>query len=61
VGIFELLTVSGPLRSHIIKHPSFDLICSQAHTEGMKPLREDGIEKVRQGIITVQELARILV
>ncbi|HZW61842.1 MAG TPA: GspE/PulE family protein [Candidatus Babeliales bacterium] len=60
IGIFELLTMSSALRALIVKHPSIDAIYSQARADGMKTLLEDGIEKVRHGIITLQELARVI-
>lgn len=57
-GIFELLGVSGNLRSLIVQHPSFDAIYSQVRSDGMQSLLQDGAQKVAQGIITVQELLR---
>jgi len=33
----------------------------QARKEGMKTLREDGLEKVKQGITSVDEVIRVTV
>lgn len=60
VGIFELLEISPELRSLIIKNPQFDEIYSQALTDGMKTLVKDGAHKVKEGIISLAEYARII-
>lgn len=60
VGIFELLTLSSKLRSLIVQHPVFDALYAQALADGMQPMSVDGIAKVRDGIITVQELVRVI-
>ncbi|HEX4069479.1 MAG TPA: ATPase, T2SS/T4P/T4SS family, partial [Candidatus Babeliales bacterium] len=60
VGIFELLEISPELRSMIINNPQFDEICHQAVTDGMKTLVNDGAHKVKEGIISLAEYARII-
>ena len=60
VGIFELLEISPELRSLIIKNPQFDEIYSQALADGMKTLVSDGAHKVKEGIISLAEYARII-
>jgi len=60
VGIFELLEISPELRSLIIKNPQFDEIYSQALADGMKALVSDGAHKVKEGIISLAEYARII-
>ena len=61
VGIFELLEISSALRALIIINPSFDAISEQAIADGMKPLAIDGAHKVKEGIISLAEYARILI
>ena len=34
-------------------------IASVARSEGMKTLREDGLEKVRAGLTSIEEVARV--
>lgn len=58
IGVFELLVMTSGLRSLIVQHPSFDAIGAQAHKDGMQPLLNDGITKVKSGLITVSELFR---
>lgn len=61
IGIFELLVISSALRAKIIAHPNFDELYKQAHADGMITLLHDGIAKVKGGIITLEELARVIV
>lgn len=60
VGIFELLEISPELRSLIINNPQFDEMYSQALANGMKTLESDGAHKVKEGIISLAEYARII-
>ncbi len=60
VGIFELLEISPELRSLIIKNPCFDEIYKQALANGMRTLESDGAHKVKEGIISLAEYARII-
>ena len=60
IGIFELLRMTSNLRSCIVSHPIFDLICEQAKRDGMKRMHSDGILKIENGIISLNEFLRIL-
>jgi len=60
VGLFELLDMSPELRALIVEHPKFDDIRSQAILDGMKPMLSDGISKVKDGVISLYELIRIV-
>lgn len=60
IGIFEFLEVTEELKSLIIRHPETDSIRRFAmEKQGMRTLIDDGIDKVKQGITTVDELMRI--
>ncbi len=59
-GIFELLTMTSPMRSLIVKHPDFDAIQAQARKDGMKTLLQDALQKVKDGLITIDELVRVV-
>jgi len=59
-GLFELLVMSPDLRSLIVKNPKFDDIRSQAISDGMKPIVLDGVSKVKDGIISLDELVRVI-
>ena len=59
-GVFELLTVTSPLRSLIVNQPVFDAIYAQVRDDGMYTLLQDGVRKVQDGEIALCELARIV-
>jgi len=60
VGIFELLVMTSSLRSLIVHRPVFDAIYRQVRDDGMVTLLNDGIEKVKDGVISLQELGRVV-
>ncbi len=60
VGIFELLVVSNELRSLVVQQPIFEDIYAQALTDGMFTMISDAKDKVAEGIISMQELARLI-
>jgi type II secretory ATPase GspE/PulE/Tfp pilus assembly ATPase PilB-like protein len=59
VGIFELLIPDEQIRDLIIQRASSDKIKRQAQKNGMKTLRESGIEKLKQEITTPEEVLRV--
>jgi|SRR4030095_11278908 len=61
VGIFELLEISPSFRSLIITCPQFDEIYNQALADGMKTLASDGAQKVKEGVISLADYARVIV
>jgi len=60
-GVYELLPMTSSLRALIVQQPVFDDIHAQAKRDGMQTLLQDGMHKVQQGIITLQELMRAVV
>ena len=58
-GIFELLSTNEALRALIHNQASEAQIREAALRNGMKLMRDDGAELVRQGITTEQELLRV--
>ncbi len=57
-GIFEVLPLTDAIQSLIIARHSAIEIKQQGLREGMRTLRDDGWEKVLQGITTVEEVLR---
>ncbi len=57
-GVFEVLTLSEPIRRLLMDGASADEIREQAVREGMITMRRDGMIKVRQGITTPREVMR---
>jgi general secretion pathway protein E len=59
VGILELLPVTSEICKVIVQRADAGMIRNLAVQQGMRLLREDGWEKVRQGITTVAEVLRV--
>ena len=61
LGLYEVMVVSEAVRRLTVERKSADEISRVAEAEGMKSLREDGIDKVLQGMTSVEEIARVIV
>ena len=59
-GVFEVLTVAPGVQELIASDAGEELISKAAIDEGMQYMIEDGLEKVRQGITSMDELFRVL-
>jgi type IV pilus assembly protein PilB len=59
LGIYEVMPVTDGLRKLILEKGSADDMRAFARTEGMRTLREDGLEKIRQGVTSVAEVLRV--
>ena len=53
------MTVSEQIRALILERGSVDAISAVAVREGMTRLREDGLQKVRDGLTSVAEVERM--
>ncbi len=58
-AIFEFIQITPLMKDLILKHPSTQQIWEIARKQGSKTLFEDGVEKVKNGITTLEELLRI--
>ncbi len=58
-GIFELIPMSAAMRELTLTHPSSQTVWKLAVQEGAHSLFEDGIQKVKNGITTIQEVLRV--
>ncbi len=52
--------MTDSLRKLILDGAGHDAVRAQARAEGMRTLREDGLEKVREGVTSVPEVLRVL-
>jgi type IV pilus assembly protein PilB len=59
VGLYEVMTVSDEIREMTIDRTSADVIRHKAVEQGMRLLRDDGLEKVRLGVTSIQEISRV--
>ncbi|MCD6352754.1 MAG: type II secretion system ATPase GspE [Proteobacteria bacterium] len=58
-GIYELLSVNDDIKNLILKKSDARNIKRKAIENGMRTLRQDGWEKVKQGITSVSEVLRV--
>ncbi|MEI8270137.1 MAG: ATPase, T2SS/T4P/T4SS family, partial [bacterium] len=59
IGIFEFLTTSPEMQDLIVKVPSTKEVTELIRTQGFKSMFEDGVEKVKNGHTTLEELIRV--
>ncbi len=58
-GIHELLVVDDEVRSLVMKNSDAAAIRRAATARGMNTLREDGADKVMEGVTTIEEVLRV--
>lgn len=61
VALFEFIRVTNEMRDLILRHPSAQDIWRLAAEQGAKGMFDDGIDKVKKGITTLEELLRVAV
>ena len=59
LALIEVLPVTEAIRRLIIKRASASVIKNQAVSEGMKTLRQVGIDKALEGVTTLEEVWRV--
>jgi type IV pilus assembly protein PilB len=59
IGLYEVMWVSETIRSLAVAREPAERIAQAAVHEGMMRLREDGLEKVRRGLTSIAEVARV--
>jgi general secretion pathway protein E len=59
IGIFEIMVMSEELKTLVIQTYDSNRIKALAVQENMATLREDGIEKVLEGMTTLEEVLRV--
>jgi len=59
VGLYEVLNVTEGIRSLALRRATPGEIAMFASAEGMTTLREDGLEKVRAGVTSIDEVIRV--
>ncbi|MFH1678140.1 MAG: GspE/PulE family protein [Candidatus Omnitrophota bacterium] len=58
--IYEMFVMNDEIRELVLKKVSSSQIKKKAQEMGMRSLRENGLEKVRQGITTLGEVMRVV-
>jgi len=59
VAIFELFKFTDDIRALLYKKVSRSILRDRARQHGMRSLREDGMQKVIEGITTLEEVVRV--
>jgi type IV pilus assembly protein PilB len=60
VGLYEVLVLNDEIRSLILSKAASGEIEEAAVAAGMHRLRDDGLEKVREGVTSLAEVLRVL-
>jgi type IV pilus assembly protein PilB len=58
-GLYEVMMVSDEIRSLTLQRAAAEQIATVAVEQGMRRLREDGLEKVKAGVTSMAEVARV--
>jgi type IV pilus assembly protein PilB len=58
-GLYEVMPMTDSLRGMTIERESGDALRRQAMEEGLRLVRDDGLEKVRLGVTSITEVARV--
>ncbi|XSG86194.1 MAG: type IV-A pilus assembly ATPase PilB [Methylohalobius sp. ZOD2] len=59
VGIYQVMPVSESINRIILENGNAMQIAEQARKEGINDLRESGLNKVREGITSIEEIDRV--
>jgi type IV pilus assembly protein PilB len=59
LGLYEVMLLSDEIRTLTLERGSSTQIATVAQREGMRRLREDGLEKVKSGLTSMAEVARV--
>jgi type IV pilus assembly protein PilB len=58
-GLYEVMLMSEEIRSLTLQRAAAEQISAVAIREGMRRLREDGLDKVKSGLTSMAEIARV--
>jgi type IV pilus assembly protein PilB len=58
-GLYEVMVMTEEIRDLTVERSSADDIRKVAVSQGMRPLRADGFEKVKNGVTSIAEVARV--
>jgi type IV pilus assembly protein PilB len=58
-GLYEVMVLSEEIRDLTVERATADDIRKVAVSQGMRPLRADGFEKVKNGVTSIAEVARV--
>ncbi len=59
IGLFEVLPVSDQFRSGILERRTAEQLKQQALADGLKTIRRSGLDKIKQGLTTMEEVVSV--
>ncbi len=60
LGLYEVMSVSSEIRTLALERRPAEEMRDVAVRQGMRRLRDDGLEKVKQGRTSIAEIARVI-
>jgi type IV pilus assembly protein PilB len=60
MGLYEVMGMSEEIERMTVERASSDAIRIVAIQQGMRTLREDGLEKAIRGLTSIEEIARVV-
>ncbi|MEZ0233455.1 MAG: GspE/PulE family protein [Actinomycetota bacterium] len=60
MGLYEVMPMTEEIERLTVERASSDVIKTTAIQQGMISLRDDGLEKVRMGVTSIEEVARVV-
>jgi type II secretory ATPase GspE/PulE/Tfp pilus assembly ATPase PilB-like protein len=60
IGIYEFLSMSDELAAFAASKPSHEELRKRAIKMGMRTMWDEGMDKVAQGLTSIEELARVV-
>ena len=61
LALHEVMVVSEEIERLAVERTSSAIIEKVAREEGMRTLRDDGLDKVLQGVTSIEEILRVVV
>jgi len=59
IGLYELMVVNSRIRAAILRKPSTEEVTAMALESGMIAIRQDGLKKVADGIVTLEDMIKV--
>ena len=58
VGLFEIMVLSDDMRELIMENASTQVLRTEARKNGMRTMRETGLQSIYDGVTTIDEVVR---
>jgi len=58
-AVMEILLINEAIRKTILSNPEADAIANIAIKNGMRTLRDSGLERIKEGMTTIEEIMRV--